>query len=59
MAKRLRNAVFLGNHGEVKHQDVFLGNLGEAEHQDMWMSTTQNCVSCEQLGKTILYSGNH
>lgn len=50
VAKRLKNAVFLGNHGEVKHQDMFLGNPGEAEHQDMWMSTdttTQNCVSCE------------
>lgn len=43
VAKRLKDAVVLGIHGEVKHQDMFLGNPGEAEHQDMWMSMTQNC----------------
>lgn len=53
VAKRLKNAVFLGNHGQEKHQDVFLGNLGKAEHRDMWMSMTQNCVSCEQWGKSF------
>lgn len=38
VTKRMKNGVFLGNPGEVKHQDVALGNPGEVEPQDKWMS---------------------